>query len=90
MRLLNTENRTTGGKTVTSSLTSNWLESRMTRKRACPVRGRAVGKVPQGYSLAAYPTGPLSPILAESFRLTFCGHVTVRVRSQGVSKPTHA
>ncbi len=57
MLLLNTESRTTGGKTVTSSLTSNWLESRMTRKLACPVRGRVVGKVPRdGNSLATYST----------------------------------
>jgi hypothetical protein len=56
MLLMNTENRKTGGRTVTYSLTSSWLESRMTRKLACPVRGRAVGKVPKGNSLAAYPT----------------------------------
>jgi hypothetical protein len=56
MLLMRIDNQEAGGTMVTWFQTSNRLESRITWKPGCPVRGRAVGKVPQGNSLAAYPT----------------------------------
>ena len=57
MLLLNTARRKAGGNVVTDSLTSNWLESRITWKPGCTVRRGAVAKVLLvSNSVAAYPT----------------------------------
>ena len=81
MLLVNTESRKAGGNVVTYSLTSSLLESRMTRKRACPVRGRAVAKVPQGNSVAAYPTVRAQEFSAYSPRIRVWCSSTVRCPS---------
>ena len=56
MLLMTVDHRRMGGDTVAGLQTSNVLESLVTWKLGCRVRGRAVGKVPKGNSLAAYPT----------------------------------
>ena len=86
MLLMNTKNRKAGGRTVTCSLTASWLESRMTRKLACPVRGRAVGKVLKSNSLAAYPTCPRADMNIRAANNVLC-FMRVRTRCEGGQNP---
>ena len=80
MLLMRVDNQRIGEDRVTCFQTSNVLESLVTWKLGRRVRRRAVGKVPSGNSLAAYPTaalGNFSIFLSHNGWVPICGSLPV-------------